>query len=106
VGGSLANIGGHDILQPLAQGKPVIFGPRMHKTKDISELALRENVAFQVRNAEELLLKIAELLTDEQELLRLAAEAPTMIEKYAGASERCALELAQLLDAGTAEGEQ
>jgi len=106
VGGSLANIGGHDILQPLAQGKPVIFGPHMHKTKDISELALRENVAFQVRNAEELLLKIAELLTDEQELLRLAAEAPTMIEKYAGASERCALELAQLLDAGTAEGEQ
>ncbi len=106
VGGSLANIGGHDILQPLAQGKAVVFGPHMHKTRDITELALREQVVFQVNNAEELLLKIAELLNDEAERRRLAAEGPSAIEKYAGASQRCALELAELLAAGTVEGER
>ncbi len=97
MGGSFARIGGHDILQPIAQGKPVIFGPHMYKSMDIMELALRENVAFQVSNVEALTVKVDELLRNDAERQRLADECPKMILKYAGASERCAKNLDVLL---------
>ncbi len=97
VGGSLARIGGHDILQPLAQGKAVVFGPHTHKSRDTTELALRDGVACQVRNAEELLVRVHELLTDERLRERLKLESPQWIRTYAGASVRCAENLAELL---------
>lgn len=97
VGGSLANIGGHDILQPLAQGKPVIFGPHMHKTQDVTDLALRDGVVFQVADSEELLLKIHDILQDDELRESLKTRGPEFIEKYAGASEKCAAELSGLL---------
>lgn len=97
VGGSLAKIGGHDILQPLAQGKAVVFGPYTHKSRDTTELALRDGVAYQVRNTDELLLKMHEMLTDETVRERLSREGPQWIRAYAGASERCAEELARLV---------
>ena len=106
MGGSLANIGGHDILQPLAQGKPVVFGPHMHKSRDITELALREGVAFQVGDSEGAFQKIDELLKDDEETARLAVAGPAAVEKYRGASERCAAELAELVENGSFEGEQ
>ncbi len=106
MGGSFANIGGHDILQPLAQGKPVVFGPHMHKSRDITELALREGVAFQVADSEGALRKIDELLKDDEERARLAVAGPAAVEKYRGASERCAAELAELAQNGSSEGEQ
>jgi len=105
MGGSLAKIGGHDILQPLAQGKPVVVGPYMHKTKDITELALRHNVAYQVHNVGELLHRIHQLLTDDAEVARLAVEAPAMIGEYAGASLCCAVHLAELMDNAEPVGE-
>ena len=105
VGGSLARIGGHDILQPLAQGKAVVFGPHTHKSRDTTELALRDGVAYQVRNAEELLLRMHEMLTDAALRERLSREGPEWIRTYAGASERCADELAKLLEGAAPEGE-
>jgi 3-deoxy-D-manno-octulosonic-acid transferase len=106
MGGSLAKIGGHDILQPLAQGKPVVFGPYMHKSRDITELALREGVAFQVDDSDGALRKIDELLKDDSERARLAVAGPVAVEKYRGASERCAAELAELVQNSSFEGEQ
>ncbi|MFP3904512.1 MAG: 3-deoxy-D-manno-octulosonic acid transferase [Armatimonadota bacterium] len=103
VGGSLANIGGHDILQPLAQGKPVVFGPHMHKTQDITDLALRDGVVFQVANSQELLLKVHELLQDDELRERLRNRGPEFIAKYAGASEKCAVKLSGLV--GRLEGD-
>jgi 3-deoxy-D-manno-octulosonic-acid transferase len=97
VGGSLANIGGHDILQPLAQGNPVIFGPHMHKTRDIAELALREEVGIQVPDSGELLLKIHDLLEDEQLRDDLGRRGQEFLAKYAGASAECAQRLSELL---------
>lgn len=97
VGGSLANIGGHDILQPLAQGKPVIFGPHMQKTKDIAELALRDEVAYQVDDAGALLMKIHELLEDDDLREDLARRGREFLDTYAGASAECADLLSELV---------
>ena len=37
VGGSLADHGGHNILEPAVFGKPVVFGPHMQNFKEIAE---------------------------------------------------------------------
>ena len=98
MGGSLVSIGGHDLLQPLAAGKPVIVGPFMHKTRDIMDLALREKVVFQVRDLDELHVMAVELLAEADERERLAVEGPAMIARYRGASEACARALEELLN--------
>ena len=37
VGGSLADHGGHNILEPAVFGKPIVFGPHMQNFKEIAE---------------------------------------------------------------------
>ncbi len=49
MGGSLVPRGGHNILQALAQGTPVVFGPYMHNFQDITDLALDQQAAIQVQ---------------------------------------------------------
>ena len=37
VGGSLADHGGHNILEPAVFGKPIVFGPHMQNFKEIAD---------------------------------------------------------------------
>src|SRR5207247_1145730 len=49
VGGSLADHGGHNILEPAIFGKPVMFGPHMQNFREIAEAFLVNGAAIQVR---------------------------------------------------------
>jgi 3-deoxy-D-manno-octulosonic-acid transferase len=53
VGGTLVNIGGHSLLEPLFYGKTPIFGPYLQNVKDISKEILRKNIGYKVENIEE-----------------------------------------------------
>lgn len=44
VGGTLVPVGGHNILEPLAHGVPVIIGPRYHHFTDVVTEASRDNI--------------------------------------------------------------
>src|SRR5207342_2160368 len=48
VGGSLADHGGHNILEPAAFGKPVVFGPHMQNFKEIADAFISNGAAIQV----------------------------------------------------------
>lgn len=53
VGGSfLGNIGGHNILEPVQHGVPVLFGPQMHKQSDMVELVTKAGAGHQVEGHE------------------------------------------------------
>ncbi|TBR20182.1 glycosyltransferase, partial [bacterium] len=58
VGGSLVKTGGHNILEPAALGKPVIFGPNMSNFRDIADLFIKNQAGIQVRDSAELKGKI------------------------------------------------
>ncbi|MFN7981886.1 MAG: 3-deoxy-D-manno-octulosonic acid transferase [Vicinamibacterales bacterium] len=45
VGGSLADYGGHNILEPAVFGKPIVFGPHMHNFREIAETFLGNRAA-------------------------------------------------------------
>jgi tRNA (guanine-N7-)-methyltransferase len=64
VGGTLVNIGGHSLLEPLFYGKSPIFGPYLQNVKDISKDILNLNIGYKVANKEEFLNTINLLETN------------------------------------------
>ncbi|MGD8239940.1 MAG: 3-deoxy-D-manno-octulosonic acid transferase, partial [Armatimonadota bacterium] len=90
VGGSLIPKGGHNILQPLAHGKPVLFGPYMHNQRDLAAIARREGLAWEVRGVEELAGKFTELLGSAEACQRIAQRGVGVIEQNRGAARKCA----------------
>jgi len=64
VGGSLTEIGGHNMLEPACLALPVIMGPHVFNFQEISQLLLDEGAAWKVSNADELSIKVSGLLAD------------------------------------------
>ena len=63
--GSLNNTGGHNMLEPAALAKPILFGPNVFNFAEISSDLLDQQAAIQVQNADELFEQIAILLNDD-----------------------------------------
>ena len=85
VGGSLVNIGGHNLLEPAAYKKPVIFGPFMHNFIDITRYLIDSKGGILVKNKEEFFLWAQKLLKDKQLRNSLGEAAFDVIEKNRGA---------------------
>jgi len=64
VGGSMGEQGGHNALEPLALGKPVLMGPNMENAKEIADQLLQCNAARRVTNQQDLRLAAEEILCD------------------------------------------
>lgn len=58
VGGTLAQLGGHNILEPVWAGTPVLYGPSIDNIIDSSEYILRKNYGYMAASKEELCHKI------------------------------------------------
>lgn len=61
VGGTLVNIGGHSLLEPLFYGKTLIFGPYLQNVKEISREILELGLGYKVTNVNEFLEAIKEI---------------------------------------------
>ncbi|MHB8174390.1 MAG: 3-deoxy-D-manno-octulosonic acid transferase [Nitrospirota bacterium] len=85
VGGSWAEVGGHNILEPASFGKPVFFGPVMHNFRDISRILKDCGAGIEVHNGEELATEAAKLLRDPSRYSALGQAALEAIEKNKGA---------------------
>ena len=64
VGGTIAPIGGHNVLEPYTYNVPVIAGPRLEKTRDFARLLQDRDALFVVKNANEMALELQKLLSD------------------------------------------
>jgi 3-deoxy-D-manno-octulosonic-acid transferase len=98
VGGAFAPLGGQNLFQPLAHGKPVFFGPHTHNFRDIAQLAKEAGVGFEVRNAEELAAGILRLLRDDTARHQIERNARELIARHQGAARRCAQYVKQWLE--------
>ena len=54
VGGTLVDIGGHSLLEPLFYRKPPIFGPYIQNVRNIAKEVISRKIGTQVRNGKEL----------------------------------------------------
>lgn len=64
VGGSLAPVGGHNLLEPAALGVPVVCGPHMSSARDIAELLWETGAARRVESPAELTRAVLSLEAD------------------------------------------
>ncbi len=87
VGGSLVPVGGHNILEPLAIGVPVMFGPHMHNFQEISDLALSENIAVQCNDNAQIVERVIDLYQQEATRLEMVQHGHAFIQQNQGVTE-------------------
>ncbi len=86
IGGSLNNTGGHNMLEPAALSKPIIFGPNVFNFSEISSSLVSQNAAIQVKNEGELFVVIKRLIDNKQEMQELGKNAHKFFSQQKGAS--------------------
>lgn len=64
VGGSMLPVGGHNILEALAMGVPVLFGPYMANFKEIADKVLMYKAAIQCQGSEAIISAVQRLYVD------------------------------------------
>ena len=97
VGGSMVDMGGHNILEPAVLGKAIVFGPHMQNFAEIADTFLKANAAIQVFTARELEDVLIDLLSNRDRRDRLGAAARSLVEANRGAKARSLDAIAVLL---------
>lgn len=91
--GDVAFVGGsfhgsvHNVMEPAAMGKPILFGPTIHNAYEAGILKTR-GAAQLVHNAEEMAEVLTSLLPDAVKRTRMGKIGKQTIEENLGASER------------------
>jgi len=88
VGGSLVKVGGHNLLEPAAMKKPVIFSRYMFNFKEISEALMSAKGGIMVKDKKELYLQLDNLLSDKELAKRMGERAFSVIETNSGAAKK------------------
>ncbi|HEX5458336.1 MAG TPA: lipid IV(A) 3-deoxy-D-manno-octulosonic acid transferase [Steroidobacteraceae bacterium] len=88
VGGSLAPIGGHNLLEPAALGLPVLTGPHNSNGEDVARLLLGCGAAEIVRDGEELGARVSALLSDQASRKEMGERGRAAVERNRGALEK------------------
>jgi 3-deoxy-D-manno-octulosonic-acid transferase len=88
VGGSLVPVGGHNMLEPVSLGVPVVVGAHLHNFEELSEALFEAGGARRVRDREELESAVSELLSDAGAREAMAENGSRLIEANRGASQR------------------
>ena len=101
VGGSFVTRGGQNVLEPAAQGKPVLFGPHMENFKD-SVQVLQGRGGLQVQSPDQLLRVADELLSRPDQIEELGALARSSVGATRGASARNVEHMLSILPRGKA----
>jgi len=96
VGGSFIPKGCHSILQPIAQGKPVFFGPYTFKAKDLVAQAKAAGVGFEARDGADLGRRIDGILGDRAALDDVRLRCEELMRENQGAAKRTVDALVEL----------
>jgi len=88
VGGSIANIGGHNMLEPAALGKPVVIGPHMSNSPDIMRQMVENGGALLIHNAQELEAAVDRLFREPQLRERMGQAGLGLVDSGRGAVRR------------------
>jgi len=88
VGGTLAPVGGHNLLEPAARGKPVVFGPHTHKCEEIARTLLAAGAGVRVDSTEALVAQVGRLLGDGALRARMGRQGLEMVARNRGAVDR------------------
>lgn len=85
IGGSLVDIGGHNLLEPASLGIASITGPSYFNFADVTQILLDFQAAIQVDNSDELAQQVITLLNDSSRRAEMGERGRKVIEQNRGA---------------------
>ncbi|MPQ59438.1 lipid IV(A) 3-deoxy-D-manno-octulosonic acid transferase [Duganella sp. FT27W] len=97
VGGSLLPLGGQNLIEPAALGKPVLIGPHTFNFELVTQEAVVAGGAVRVVDAPEMMEQAARLLNDAQACSAMGARALAFASQHRGATARTLALLPPLL---------
>ncbi len=97
MGGTLVATGGHNILEPAALGRAIVYGPHMFNFTAINELFLHYDAACQVNDEVALEQTLEALLADNKLAEAMADRAKDLMAQNAGALDKILTLLQPLL---------
>jgi len=97
VGGSIAEAGGHNPLEPAQFGVPIVMGPHYANFRAITEDLLAHD-AVRIARRDELAGVLAELMRDEDKARTVGERARKVFEEQAGATGRSVKALREVLE--------
>ena len=95
IGGSLLPLGGHNLIEACAVGRPVLIGPSTYNFAEAAELAVRAGAALQVPDAGAMAQEAGRLLRDPAAAQRMGQAGLAFCAAHRGATARV-LELIKL----------
>ena len=97
VGGSLANVGGHNLMEAAIAGVPVFMGPHLQNIEDITALFEEKNAMIVVRDAAELAEKLSQYSLDANSREHMKMNADQVLRENQGALQFTINELEELV---------
>ena len=88
VGGTLVPVGGHNLLEPGALGRPVITGPHLFNTQEIADLFSDVGASRLVHDAGELAAAVIPLLQEPEIARELGRKGKQVVTTNRGALKR------------------
>ncbi|OAB57078.1 hypothetical protein AY599_21080 [Leptolyngbya valderiana BDU 20041] len=104
VGGSLVEIGGHNLLEPAALGKPVISGPHLGNQVPMRDALVAADALDIVEDAEALSAAVSAFWEDPQRALSQGRAALSVVEQGRGSLAATLEALRPWLDAAPRDG--
>ncbi|OJW42194.1 MAG: 3-deoxy-D-manno-octulosonic acid transferase [Thiobacillus sp. 65-1059] len=99
VGGSLAPLGGQNLIEAASAGRPVLVGPHTFNFEEATRLAIEAGAALRVGDAAGLLENALQLLDDDAARARMGEAGLAFVARHRGAAARVAGLVAPLLKA-------
>jgi 3-deoxy-D-manno-octulosonic-acid transferase len=101
VGASLCDHGGHNIIEPMAVGRPVVMGPSIYGVAFAASHAKNMGAFRSLSTVAELTEAIESILQSKPQLDRMSKAAAEFASQRTGAAERTVADLADLLGSST-----
>jgi 3-deoxy-D-manno-octulosonic-acid transferase len=100
VGGTLAPIGGHNVLEPAALSRPVLFGPHTDHVAESAQQLVDGGAAACVADSGELETALLGLLGDPERRSRMGRAGAELVRRNQGAVDRTLAIIEALLSPG------
>jgi 3-deoxy-D-manno-octulosonic-acid transferase len=88
VGGTLVPVGGHNLLEPAALGRPVVTGPHLFNQQDIANKFEKLGAVITVNNAGQLGSAVADLFEDRDTARDIGARGRDVVLQNRGSLDR------------------
>lgn len=98
VGGSLVPTGGHNTIEPVAWGIPVLSGPHTFNFAEVTERLEQAGALQIIENVDQLSIAVLQLLKDSKQLTLSGAAAKQVIDDNRGAKQKLMNIIASLLN--------